>query len=78
MSPPAMMIELPRLFPLDDEEPVAGRSLEDVVMELLADADHGRCVVCEGPTHAVIGGARCEDCGTEVLLGEEPAPLWAA
>ena len=78
MTPPAMMMERPRLFLLDDERTAPVRSLDDVVLELLAAADHGTCLVCDGRTHAIVGGAECEDCGSELLLGAEPAPLWAA
>ena len=77
MTPPAMM-ERPRLFPLDDERTALVRSLDDVVLELLAAADHGTCLVCDGTTHAIVGGAQCGDCGSELLLGAESAPLWAA
>ena len=78
MSPPALMMELPRLFPLDEASSVQGQSLEDAVLEILADTDHGTCLVCEGRTHPIHSGARCEDCGSELLMGAEPAPLWAA
>ena len=73
MTPPAMMMERPRLFPLDGERSVLGRSLDDMVLELLADADHGTCLVCDGRTHAIVGGAQCEDCGSELLMGAEAA-----
>ena len=73
MTPPAMMMERPRLFPLDGEQSVLRRSLDDVVLELLADADHGTCLVCDGRTHSIVGGAQCEDCGSELLMGAEAA-----
>ena len=73
MTPPAMMMERPRLFPLDGEQSVLRRSLDDVVLELLADADHGTCPVCDGRTHAIAGGARCEDCGSELVMGADVA-----
>ena len=73
MTPPAMMMERPRLFPLDGEQSLLRRSLDDVVLELLADADHGTCLVCDGRTHAIAGGARCEDCGAELVMGADAA-----
>lgn len=74
MTPPAMMMmERPRLFPLDGGQSAPRRSLDDVVLELLADADHGTCLVCDGRTHAIVGGAQCEDCGSELLMGAEAA-----
>jgi hypothetical protein len=74
MTPPAMMImERPRLFPLDGERFALRRSLDDMVLELLADADDGTCLVCDGRTQAIVGGARCEDCGSELLMGAEAA-----
>ena len=73
MTPPAMMMERPRLFPLDGEQSVLRRSLDDVVLELLADADHGTCLVCDGRTHAIVAGARCEDCGSELVMGADLA-----
>ena len=73
MTPPAMMMERPRLFPLDGEQSVLRRSLDDVVLELLADADHGTCLVCDRRTHAIAGGARCEDCGSELVMGADVA-----
>ena len=78
MTPPAVMTELPRLFALEDEAYATGSSLDDAVLQLLADADHGSCLVCDGRTHQIVGGARCQDCGTELLSGADPAPLWAA
>ena len=73
MTPPATMMERQRLFSLDGEQSVLRRSLDDVVLELLADADHGTCLVCDGRTHAIAGGARCEDCGSELVLGVDAA-----
>ena len=73
MTPPAMMMELPRLFPLDDETAALGRSLDDVVLEILAATDRGTCLVCDGRTHAIVGGAQCEECGSELLMGAEAA-----
>ena len=78
MTPPAMMMELPRLFPVEDEVSAQSRSLDDVVLEILASTDHGVCLVCDGRTHTIIGGARCDECGSELLMGAEPAPRWAA
>jgi len=73
MTPQAMMMDRPRLFPLDGEQSVPRRSLDDAVLELLADADHGTCLVCDGRTHAIVGGAQCEDCGSELVMGAEVA-----
>ena len=68
-----MMMELPRLFPLDVTSSAPGPSLDDAVLEVLAGTDRGTCLVCEGHTYAIHGGARCEDCGSELLVGAEPA-----
>ena len=76
MTPPAVMIELPRLFTLDDRPP--GQPLEDAVLGMLADPASVRCLVCEGALESVPGGVRCVDCGSELLLGAEPAPAWVA
>jgi hypothetical protein len=78
MTSTALIMERPRLFVVEDQAYAMGQSLDDVVLELLANADHGSCLVCDGTTHAIVGGARCEDCGTEIVMGAEPAPLWAA
>ena len=77
MTPPAVMIELPRLFPLDDQHP-AGRLLEDAVLEILAGPTSASCLVCDGALQYIPGGVRCVDCGSELLLGAEPAPAWVA
>ena len=77
MTPPAVMTELSRLFALEDDVYATGSSLDDAVLQLLADADHGSCLVCDGRTHQIVGGARCQDCGAELLLGAEQAP-WGA
>lgn len=78
MTPAAPMIERPQLFVVVDEPSVAGPSLDDMVLALLADADHGVCLVCNGPTHAIVGGAQCDDCGAEVVMGAASSELWAA
>jgi hypothetical protein len=79
MTPPAAVVmEFPRLFALEDGAYAAGPSLDDVVLQILADADHGSCLVCEGTTRPIVGGVRCQDCGAELVMGAEPAPLWAA
>lgn len=78
MSPPAMMMELPRLFPVEDDPLTSGRSLDDAVLELLAAAAHGSCLVCGGTTEAIVGGARCHECGSELLMGAEPAEIASA
>lgn len=78
MTPIAPMIERPRLFVVDDEASITGPSLDDAVLALLADADHGVCLVCSGRTRAIAGGARCDDCGAEVVMGAASAELWAA
>ena len=77
MTPPAVMIELPRLFPVDDQHPSL-HSLEDAVLAMLADPTSALCLVCDGALEHVPGGVRCVDCGSELLLGPEPAPAWVA
>lgn len=75
MTPPVTAVASPTLFPIEVHDN-RGRSLEDVMLEVLADADHGPCPVCDGALAAIIGGVRCGDCGAEILQGEEPAPTW--
>ena len=78
MTPPAVMMERPRLFAVDTVTEVPSRTREDVVLEGLARPDGAACLVCGGATHAVAHGAECGDCGAELLMGPEPAMLWAA
>lgn len=78
MTPPAVMMERPRLFALDAVTDGPSRTLEDAVLEVLARPDHGACVVCGGSTIPVAGGAECAECGAELLMGPEPALMWAA
>ncbi len=78
MSPPAPVTDAAmRLFPIEVQDN-RGRSLEDVVLEALAEVEHGMCPVCAGALHAIVGGVRCEACGSEILSGPEPAPAWVA
>jgi hypothetical protein len=77
MTPPTVMAELARLFPLDDHDP-PGHSLEDAVLDMLADHAGASCLVCDGALERVPGGVRCVGCGSELLLGVEPAPAWVA
>ena len=68
------MTELPRLFTPDDRP--QGATLEDAALGILADPVGVQCLVCAGTLERVPGGARCLDCGSELLLGAEPAPAW--
>jgi len=77
MTPPAVMAELPRLFPLEDHHPF-GHTLEDAVLAMLADPTNAICLVCDAALERVPGGARCVDCGSELLIGAEPSPAWVA
>ena len=76
-APPAITDATLRLFPIGVQDHRA-RSLEDVVLEALTDAEHGLCPVCAGALGPIPGGVRCRDCGSEVLAGAEPAPAWVA
>ena len=76
MKPPTAP-EAPRLVPIAVADQ-RGRSLEVVVLEVLADREHGICPVCEGAVMPIRGGVRCAACGSEVLSGEEPAYAQAA
>jgi len=78
MTPPSVISDdMLRLFSIEVQDH-RGRSLEDVVLEVLADVEHGVCPICAGSLHAVPGGARCGVCGSEILTGAEPAPAWVA
>ena len=75
MTPPGVMMELPTLFTVDGTPPL-GASLDDAVLRVLARPGAGVCLVCNGAVESVPGGVRCVDCGSEVLLGPEPAGAW--
>jgi len=77
MTPSVVSDETLRLFAIEVQDH-RGRSLEDVVLEVLADVDHGVCPVCAGSLHPVAGGVGCGVCGSEILAGAEPAPAWVA
>ena len=77
MTPPGVMMELPTLFNVDGQPPL-GHSLDDAVLTMLAEPAGGVCIVCDGGVETVAGGVRCVDCGSELLLGAEPAPAWVA
>jgi hypothetical protein len=78
MTPPAVMTERPRLFAVETVTEAPSRSLEDAVLDVLSRPDDAVCLICGGATHAVSGGAECEQCGAELLMGPEPVVLWAA
>lgn len=71
------VVETPTLFPIAVHDQ-RGRSLEAVVLEVLADREHGLCPVCDGSVTPIRGGVRCVACGSEVIAGDEPAYAWAA
>ncbi len=77
MTPAAVTDDALRLFPIEVQDN-RGRSLEDVVLEAMADSEHGVCPVCGGSLGPVAGGVRCGACGSEILAGAEPAPAWVA
>lgn len=77
MTPAAISNEMLRLFAIEVQDH-RGRSIEDVVLEALADVEHGVCPVCAGALQRVAGGVRCAGCGSEILSGAEPAPAWVA
>jgi hypothetical protein len=77
MTPSVVSDETLRLFAIEVQDH-RGRSLEDVVLEALADVEHGVCPVCAGRLHPIAGGAACTICGSEILSGAEPAPAWVA
>jgi hypothetical protein len=77
MTSPGVMMELPTLFTVDGQPPL-GHSLDDAVLKMLAEPAGGVCLVCDGAVEAVPGGVRCIACGSELLLGAEPAPAWVA
>jgi len=77
MTPSVISDDVLRLFAIEVQDH-RGRSLEDVVLETLADVEHGVCPVCAGQLHPVVGGAGCTVCGAEILAGAEPAPAWVA
>ncbi len=61
----------PRLFLVEPDPRGPEQTLDEAIVTLLADPDHGTCLVCAGLTHAIPGGVACGDCGSELLVGDE-------
>jgi hypothetical protein len=78
MSHPAAATSPPRLFVIEGQARGSERSLNDVVLAMLRTHGPGSCLVCDGRTYAVAGGARCDDCGAELVGNVASGELRAA
>ncbi len=48
------------------------RLLGFAVLQMIGDPGVVSCVVCDGPTTEIAGGARCVRCGSVASAGAEP------